>query len=75
MLFRSYWVGAQILRDLGARSLRLLTNNPDKVYGLGDFGLEIVERVPIEIDAQKYDRKYLMTKKSRMGHIFNEISL
>ena len=72
---REYWVGAQILRDLGARSLRLLTNNPDKVYGLGDFGLEIVERVPIEIDAQKYDRKYLMTKKSRMGHIFNEISL
>ena len=52
---REYWVGAQILRDLGCRSLRLLTNNPDKVYGLADFGLAINERVPIEIPPQKYD--------------------
>ena len=66
---REYWVGAQILRDLGAKSLRLMTNNPDKVYGLGDFGLEIKERVPIEIKPQKYDYKYLKTKKTRMGHI------
>ena len=68
---REYWVGAQILRDLGAKSLRLMTNNPNKVYGLGDFGLEIKERVPIEIKPQKYDYKYLKTKKTRMGHILS----
>ncbi|MCR5369853.1 MAG: bifunctional 3,4-dihydroxy-2-butanone-4-phosphate synthase/GTP cyclohydrolase II [Clostridium sp.] len=68
---REYWVGAQILRDLGAKSLRLMTNNPDKVYGLGDFGLEIKERVSIEIPPQKYDYRYLKTKKTRMGHILN----
>ncbi len=50
---REYWVGAQILSDLGVKSLRLLTNNPDKVYGLQDFGLEIKERVPLEIQPQK----------------------
>ena len=72
---REYWVGAQILKDLGARSLRLLTNNPDKIYGLKDFGLEINERVPIEIPAQKYDRHYLKTKVVKMRHIFNEIDL
>ncbi len=72
---REYWVGAQILRDLGCKSLRLLTNNPDKVYGLSDFGLEIERRVPIEIAPQKYDRTYLETKKTKMGHIFNEINL
>ena len=66
---RDYGVGAQILRDLGARKLRLLTNNPKKISGLDAFGLEILERVPIEIEAQKYDRKYLLTKQHRMNHM------
>ncbi len=70
---REYWIGAQILSDLGVRSLRLLTNNPDKIYGLADFGLEIKERVPIEIQPQKYDAFYMKTKQIKMGHIFQTI--
>ena len=69
---REYWIGAQILRDLGCKSLRLLTNNPEKIYGLDGFGLKVNERVPIEIPAQKYDAFYLRTKRDRMGHIFTE---
>lgn len=72
---REYWVGAQILRDLGVKSLRLLTNNPTKVYGLDGFGLKVNERVSIEIEPQKYDIGYLKVKKERMGHIFQEIEL
>ncbi|SEO54300.1 bifunctional 3,4-dihydroxy-2-butanone-4-phosphate synthase/GTP cyclohydrolase II [Denitrobacterium detoxificans] len=70
---REYWSGAQILRNLGCRSIRLLTNNPEKVYGLGDFNLEIVERVPIEIEPQEHDRAYLETKREKMGHVFESI--
>lgn len=69
---REYWIGAQILRDIGAKSLRLLTNNPGKVYGLDGFGLKVTERVPIEIPAQQYDSFYLKTKRDKMGHLFSE---
>ncbi len=72
---REYWIGAQILKDLGAKSIRLLTNNPDKVYGLDGFGIRITQRVPIEVAPQKYDRDYLRTKKERMGHVFATIQL
>lgn len=68
---REYYIGSQILRDLGAKSLRLLTNNPLKIEGLEDFGLEIKERVPIQIDLTAYDKFYLITKKNKMGHILD----
>ncbi len=68
---REYYIGAQILRDLGVSTMRLLTNNPDKVYQLGEFGLNIVERVPIQMSATAYDLFYLKTKQKRMGHILN----
>lgn len=71
---REYWSGAQILQDLGVKTLRLITNNPSKVYGLEGFNFEIVERVPIEIEPGVYDRKYLKTKQDKMGHIFKSIT-
>ncbi len=68
---RDYTIGTQILVDLGIKKMRLLTNNPAKVYGLQGYGLEIVERVPIQIEPGKYDKYYLETKKKRMGHILD----
>lgn len=63
---REYYIGAQILRDLGVKSMRLLTNNPDKVYQLSEFGMEISERVPLQMDATAHDLFYLKTKQQRM---------
>ena len=68
---REYFLGAQILRQLGVKSLRLLTNNPDKVYQLSEFGLRILERVPIQMEATPHDLFYLRTKQNRMGHILH----
>ena len=68
---REYYIGAQILRDLVAKTLRLLTNNPDKVYQLADFGMAIQERVPIQMAATAHDLFYLQTKQKKMGHILS----
>lgn len=70
---RDYGVGAQILRELGVKKMRLMTNNPIKRIGLESFGLEIVENVPIEIQPNKYNEFYIKTKKERMGHNFHNI--
>ena len=70
---REYWMGAQILRDIGVRELRLMTNNPSKVYGLDGLGLTIKERVPIEVDVSETAVKYMRTKGEKMGHIFTHL--
>ncbi len=66
---REYYIGAQILKDLGVKSLRLLTNNPDKVYQLNDYGIKIIERVPIEMTHKEDAKGYMKTKQEKMGHI------
>lgn len=68
---RDYGIGAQILRDLGVRKMRLMTNNPKKIVGLEGYGLKVVERVPIEILPCKENYNYLMTKKKKMGHLLS----
>ncbi|MEK7671644.1 MAG: bifunctional 3,4-dihydroxy-2-butanone-4-phosphate synthase/GTP cyclohydrolase II [Bacteroidota bacterium] len=66
---RDYGIGAQILRDLGVAKIRLLTNNPKKVVGLHGYGLDIVERVPLEMDPNDHNEKYLKTKRDKLGHL------
>jgi len=66
---RDYGIGAQILRDLGVKKMKLLTNNPKKVVGLNAYGLAIIERVPIEIKANKINENYLQTKRDKLGHL------
>jgi 3,4-dihydroxy 2-butanone 4-phosphate synthase/GTP cyclohydrolase II len=70
---RDYGIGAQILVDLGVRKLKLMTNNPRKVVGLDAFGLELVERVPIEVQPNDHNRRYLQTKRDKMGHILTGV--
>ena len=67
---REYETGAEILKDLGLKKIKLLTNNPGKITGLEKYGMEIIERVPIIINSNKFNEKYLNTKAQRMGHIF-----
>src|SRR5512143_1180045 len=68
---RDYGVGAQILVDLGVRKIRLLTNNPKKIIGLSGYGLQVIDRVPIEVPPNEANVRYLRTKKKKMGHILN----
>lgn len=68
---RDYGIGAQILKDLGVRKIRLLTNNPRKIRGLEGYGMEIVERVPIQMEANEDNRRYLRTKQEKLGHMLN----
>ena len=70
---RDYGIGNQILRDLGLTKLKIMTNNPRKIYGLEGFGLDIVERVPLEIPAHEGDRDYLRTKKHKLGHFLDNL--
>jgi 3,4-dihydroxy 2-butanone 4-phosphate synthase/GTP cyclohydrolase II len=69
MDLREYGLGAQILSDLGLRTIRLLTNNPRKVVGLGGYGLEIVEQLPIKVKPNPHNARYLETKRKKLGHL------
>jgi 3,4-dihydroxy 2-butanone 4-phosphate synthase/GTP cyclohydrolase II len=70
---RDYGIGAQILRDLGVRELRLLTNNPQKISGIEGYGLKVVERVPLEMPARASNIHYLRTKQTKLGHLFSNL--
>jgi len=71
---REYGIGAQILKKIGLGKIRLLTNNPRKIVGLEGYGLQVVERVPIEVNPKKDNLKYLRTKKKKLGHMIKNIS-
>ena len=71
---REYYIGAQILKDLGAKSLRLLTNNPDKVYQLKEFGMQITERIPIQMSATEYDI-FLSANKAKADGAYAEVQI
>ena len=71
---RDYGIGAQILFDMGIRKIRLLTNNPRKVIGLKAYGMEIVDRVPVEIPANDVNRGYLAAKRDKLGHLLHGLS-
>jgi len=66
---REYGIGAQILKDLGVKKMRLITNNPQKIIGLSGYDLEVVERIPLIIPIKKSNKKYMQTKKDKMGHL------
>lgn len=72
---RDYYIGAQILKDLGVKEIRLLTNNPHKIYNLSQYDMKIVSREPIEIQAQEHDHRYLHTKAEKMNHILEQFKL
>ncbi len=70
---RDYGIGAQILVNLGLRKIRLITNNPRKIVGIGGYGLTVVERVPIEVTPKDSNVHYLRTKKDKLGHLLNNV--
>jgi 3,4-dihydroxy 2-butanone 4-phosphate synthase/GTP cyclohydrolase II len=70
---RDYGIGAQILADLGLKKIRLLTNNPKKIVGLQGYGIEVVERVPMEIEPNEINFEYLKTKREKMGHMISTV--
>ena len=70
---RDYGIGNQILRDLGLCQLRVMTNNPHKLYGLEGFGLHITQRVPLEVPLCEGNKEYMLTKKLKMGHILENL--
>jgi 3,4-dihydroxy 2-butanone 4-phosphate synthase/GTP cyclohydrolase II len=70
---RDYGIGAQILRDLGVRKIRLLTNNPRKIKGMNGYGLVVEERVPIQMPAHEHNRHYLQTKHEKLGHLLTSL--
>ncbi len=72
---RDYGISAQIIRDLGLRRIRLLTNNPRKVLGLQGYGIEVAERIPLEVPARSDNIAYLRTKQEKLGHLFTGLKL
>jgi len=72
---RDYGIGAQILRDLGARQIRLITNNPNKIEGLQTYGIEVVERIPLEVPPHPGNLHYLRTKQRKLGHLFSDLEV